>query len=314
MLWINLIMDSLGSLALATEPPYDELLHRQPTKKNESIINGKMWKHILFQSIIQLLLLVFLYLYAPHFIPEDNYVRLAENRLIEYCYGALPGKTKVENIIFGIDPKWSNEYNLKGKKEFCGNYGEKQDLSMAYDTYIHNNANSSHMTIIFNVFVIYTLFNQINCRVIDDNFNIFVRIGNNIFFPIITLSELVLQIFLIQFGGDAFKCSESGLSLMQWLISIGFSLFTFILSFIIKIIPIDVCIQNILDNASRGNKVAGIDDLLHKNDLTDNGSKDNEKNQNKIRKSLIDALRKNSDTSFDISPREKKPKLILAYD
>ena len=314
MLWINLIMDSLGSLALATEPPYDELLHRQPTKKNESIINGKMWKHILFQSIIQLLLLVFLYLYAPHFIPEDNYVRLAENRLIEYCYGALPGKTKVENIIFGIDPKWSNEYNLKGKKEFCGNYGEKQDLSMAYDTYIHNNANSSHMTIIFNVFVIYTLFNQINCRVIDDNFNIFVRIGNNIFFPIITLSELVLQIFLIQFGGDAFKCSESGLSLMQWLISIGFSLFTFILSFIIKIIPIDVCIQNILDNASRGNKVAGIDDLLHKNDLTDNGSKDNEKNQNKIRKSLIDALRKNSETSFDISPREKKPKLILAYD
>ena len=314
MLWINLIMDSLGSLALATEPPYDELLHRQPTKKNESIINGKMWKHILFQSIIQLLLLVFLYLYAPHFIPEDNYVRLAENRLIEYCYGALPGKTKVENIIFGIDPKWSNEYNLKGKKEFCGNYGEKQDLSMAYDTYIHNNANSSHMTIIFNVFVIYTLFNQINCRVIDDNFNIFVRIGNNIFFPIITLSELVLQIFLIQFGGDAFKCSESGLSLMQWLISIGFSLFTFILSFIIKIIPIDVCIQNILDNASRGNKVAGIDDLLHKSDLTDNGSKNNEKNQNKIRKSLIDALRKNSETSFDISPREKKPKLILAYD
>ena len=314
MLWINLIMDSLGSLALATEPPYDELLHRQPTKKNESIINGKMWKHILFQSIIQLLLLVFLYLYAPYFIPEDNYVRLAENRLIEYCYGALPGKTKVENIIFGIDPKWSNEYNLKGKKEFCGNYGEKQDLSMAYDTYIHNNANSSHMTIIFNVFVIYTLFNQINCRVIDDNFNIFVRIGNNIFFPIITLSELVLQIFLIQFGGDAFKCSESGLSLMQWIISIGFSLFTFILSFIIKIIPIDVCIQNILDNASRGNKVAGIDDLLHKSDLTDNGSKNNEKNQNKIRKSLIDALRKNSETSFDISPREKKPKLILAYD
>ena len=184
---------------------------------------------------------------------------------------------------------------------------------MAYDTYVHNNANSSHMTIIFNVFVIYTLFNQINCRVIDDNFNIFIRIGNNLFFPIITLSELVLQIFLIQFGGDAFKCTERGLSLMQWLISIGFSLVTFLLSIIIKLIPIDVFIQNILDNASRGNKVAGIDDLLKKSDLTDNGSKNNG-NQNKIRKSLIDALRKNSDTSFDISPREKKPKLILAYD
>ena len=316
MLWINLIMDSLGSLALATEPPYDELLNRQPTKKNESIINGKMWKHILFQSIIQLLLLVFLYLYAPNFIPEDDYVRLAENRLIEYCYGVLPGETKVNNIIFGIDPKWSNKYSLKVKKEFCGNYGEKQDLSMAYDTYLHNNANSSHMTIIFNVFVIYTLFNQINCRVIDDNFNILVRIGNNIFFPIITLGELFLQIILIQFGGDAFKCTERGLTLIQWLVSIGFSLVTFFLSIIIKLIPVDVMIQNILDNASRGNKVAGIDDLLHKSDLTDdnNGTKNNENNQNKIRKSLIDILRKNSDNSFDITPREKKPKLILAYD
>ena len=316
MLWINLIMDSLGSLALATEPPYDELLNRQPTKKNESIINGKMWKHILFQSIIQLILLVFLYLYAPSFIQEDDYVRLAENKLIEYCYGVLPGETKSNNIIFGIDPKWESKYTLKGKKEFCGNYGEKQDLSMAYDTYIHNNANSSHMTIVFNVFVIYTLFNQINCRVIDDNFNIFVRIGNNLFFPIITLSELLLQIILIELGGDAFKCTERGLTLMQWMISIGFSLVTFVLSVIIKLIPIDVCIQNILDNISRGNQVAGIDDLLHKSDLTDDniGSKINDNNPNKIKKSLIDALRKNSETSMDISPREKKPKLILAYE
>ena len=313
MLWINLIMDSLGSLALATEPPYDELLNRQPTKKNESIINGKMWKHILFQSLVELILLIFLYLYAPLFIPEDDYVRLAENRLIEYCYGSLPGKTKANNIIYGIDPKWSNEFSLKGKKEFCGYYVDKQDLSMAYDSYIQYNANSSHMTIIFNVFVIYTLFNQINCRVIDDNFNIFVRIGNNMFFPIITLGELILQIFLIQFGGDAFKCTERGLTIFQWLICIAFSLVTFLLSVIIKFIPIDVCFQNILDNISRGNKVAGIDDLLHKSDLTDE-SKNNENVNNKMRGSLIDILRKNSNNSMDISFREKKPKLILTYE
>ena len=33
MLWVNLIMDSLGSLALATEPPYEELLNRKPTNR-----------------------------------------------------------------------------------------------------------------------------------------------------------------------------------------------------------------------------------------------------------------------------------------
>ena len=51
MLWVNLIMDSLGSLALATEPPYDELLERKPTNRTESIINGRMWKHIILQSL-----------------------------------------------------------------------------------------------------------------------------------------------------------------------------------------------------------------------------------------------------------------------
>ena len=316
MLWINLIMDSLGSLALATEPPYDELLHRQPTKKNESIINGKMWKHILLQSLIQLILLVFLYLYAPKFIPEDNYVRLAENKLIEYCFGNLPGKTKVTNIIYGTDPTWKEEYiNIHNNNQnFCGNYYNKQNLALAYDTYVHNNANSAHMTIIFNVFVIYTLFNQINCRVIDDNLNIFIRIGNNIFFPIITSGELTLQIFLIEFGGDAFKCAEGGLTLNQWLISIGFSAITFFLSIVIKFIPFDVFIQNILDNISKGNKVAGIDDLTHKSELNDDNNEKKEANNNVMRKSLIDVLRKNTNTSMDISFREKKPNLIYAID
>jgi magnesium-transporting ATPase (P-type) len=30
LLWVNLIMDTLGALALATEPPTDNLMKRQP--------------------------------------------------------------------------------------------------------------------------------------------------------------------------------------------------------------------------------------------------------------------------------------------
>jgi magnesium-transporting ATPase (P-type) len=41
-----MIMDSLASLALATELPTDELLERPPYRKNEYIINRKMVKHI----------------------------------------------------------------------------------------------------------------------------------------------------------------------------------------------------------------------------------------------------------------------------
>jgi Ca2+ transporting ATPase len=38
MLWVNLIMDTLGALALATEPPSDEILTRQPYKKDNAIV------------------------------------------------------------------------------------------------------------------------------------------------------------------------------------------------------------------------------------------------------------------------------------
>jgi magnesium-transporting ATPase (P-type) len=39
LLWVNLIMDSLASLALATEPPRPELLDRPPYRRDEYIIS-----------------------------------------------------------------------------------------------------------------------------------------------------------------------------------------------------------------------------------------------------------------------------------
>lgn len=46
MLWINLIMDTFASLALATEAPTEKLLYRLPHNRNEYIITKKMFKHI----------------------------------------------------------------------------------------------------------------------------------------------------------------------------------------------------------------------------------------------------------------------------
>ncbi len=57
MLWVNLIMDTLASLALATEPPNDELLKRKPYSKRESLITAQMWKFIIFQGFCQIVIL-----------------------------------------------------------------------------------------------------------------------------------------------------------------------------------------------------------------------------------------------------------------
>jgi hypothetical protein len=61
MLWVNLIMDSLGALALGTEPPTDELLERKPFVSHASLLTPKMWRNILAQSFFQLVLLLVIY-------------------------------------------------------------------------------------------------------------------------------------------------------------------------------------------------------------------------------------------------------------
>ena len=43
MLWVNLIIDTLASLALATEPPTEDVLKRKPYARNEYIITNEMW-------------------------------------------------------------------------------------------------------------------------------------------------------------------------------------------------------------------------------------------------------------------------------
>jgi len=65
MLWVNLIMDTMGALALGTEPPALSLLDRRPYKRDASLINLPMWRNILVQASFQLGLLIFLLRRGP---------------------------------------------------------------------------------------------------------------------------------------------------------------------------------------------------------------------------------------------------------
>lgn len=46
-------MDTFGALALATEPPNENLLKRKPYGRNDYIISPTMMKHILGQGLFQ---------------------------------------------------------------------------------------------------------------------------------------------------------------------------------------------------------------------------------------------------------------------
>lgn len=57
MLWVNLVMDTFGALALATEPPMNDILNRAPYPKSASIVNDIMWRNIFGHAIFQIILL-----------------------------------------------------------------------------------------------------------------------------------------------------------------------------------------------------------------------------------------------------------------
>uniref|UniRef100_A0A8C1RZE2 Calcium-transporting ATPase n=1 Tax=Cyprinus carpio TaxID=7962 RepID=A0A8C1RZE2_CYPCA len=57
MLWVNLIMDTFASLALATEPPTEALLMRKPYGRNKPLISSTMTKNILGHGVYQLIII-----------------------------------------------------------------------------------------------------------------------------------------------------------------------------------------------------------------------------------------------------------------
>ncbi|ESW10749.1 hypothetical protein PHAVU_009G234600 [Phaseolus vulgaris] len=60
LLWVNLIMDTLGALALATEPPTDHLMDRSPVGRREPLITNIMWRNLLIQAMYQVSVLLVL--------------------------------------------------------------------------------------------------------------------------------------------------------------------------------------------------------------------------------------------------------------
>lgn len=65
LLWVNLLMDSLASLALASEPPVDALLTKPPVNRTEHMITTRMWANMLGQAAYQITVVMILLFLGP---------------------------------------------------------------------------------------------------------------------------------------------------------------------------------------------------------------------------------------------------------
>ncbi|XP_059609751.1 plasma membrane calcium-transporting ATPase 1 isoform X5 [Phlebotomus argentipes] len=176
MLWVNLIMDTLASLALATELPTPDLLLRKPYGRTKPLISRTMMKNILGQAIYQL------------------------------------------GVIFSL--------LFIGDKLLDIESGRGQELGAGP---------TQHFTVIFNSFVMMTLFNEFNARKIHGQRNVFEGIFTNPIFYIIWIGTCVSQVLIIQFGKMAF--STKGLTLEQWLWCLFFGVGTLLWGQVVTTVP-----------------------------------------------------------------------------
>ncbi|RKP37646.1 PMCA-type calcium-translocating P-type ATPase [Dimargaris cristalligena] len=140
LLWVNLIMDTLAALALATEPPTEELLKRLPAPRNASLINYQMWRMIFGQAIFQVLINLLLIHLGP-------------------AVFHLPNSPQGDQIL---------------------------------------------RTMVFNSFVFLQVFNELNCRRIDDTLNVFENLHRDYGFLLVQVAVVGAQALIVTFGGMAF--------------------------------------------------------------------------------------------------------------
>ncbi|OVA09885.1 Cation-transporting P-type ATPase [Macleaya cordata] len=60
LLWVNLIMDTLGALALATDRPTEELMDKPPVGRTAPLITNIMWRNLSAQALYQIMVLLIL--------------------------------------------------------------------------------------------------------------------------------------------------------------------------------------------------------------------------------------------------------------
>ncbi|KAG0054959.1 hypothetical protein BGZ83_009943 [Gryganskiella cystojenkinii] len=193
LLWVNLIMDTLAALALATDPPTPDMLDRQPEPRTAPLISFTMWKMIIGQAILQLTITFVLEYAGMNILNYDE--------TPSYLMDRVAQNPKIKDAYTGF---------------------KRQELD----------------TMVFNTFVFLQIFNEVNCRRLDNHLNIFAGIQRNRYFIIIFIIMVLFQAIIVMFGGAAFETEK--LNGIQWLICVLLGLLSLPVGVIIRLLPDEI--------------------------------------------------------------------------
>jgi magnesium-transporting ATPase (P-type) len=197
-------------------------LERPPQGRDEYIISRKMLRQIIPMAIYMIGILWAICFGGDQFFPEpDPEFRLYNSTMI------LQGN--------GYEPA-GNEF------VYSGRVADRDPEKNTKNAQLYINADkihgaSRHLSNVFNVFVVMTIFNLMNGRIVDGSFNIFKGVFNNWTFCVIYVAICASQGVIMHVGSDALKISRGGVHGYHWLIACVLGFTTWIASALFKLLP-----------------------------------------------------------------------------
>ena len=202
LLWVNLIMDTIAALALGTEAPTRALLQRKPFGRYDRLISTYMFRNIAGQAIFQIGIILAL-LYAGHNLPWlDVPCAYAQKSYLHQITPCL------------IDGRTATNAEIDTQTTIL-------------------------QTCIFNTFVYCQVFNEINSRKVNGEFNSWENLFGNWMFVVIMIVVGVGQAILVIFPGEFLGVAPfPGIGWKQWLTCVVIALFTLPLGLLLNLIPV----------------------------------------------------------------------------
>jgi Ca2+-transporting ATPase len=207
LLWINVIMDTLASIALCSEPPRPGLMRMPPKRRDENILTPSMvWT--IFTTGAFFVVVILALLWGMKGDPEHPGWFAGNGAWSVEAGGSREAMPR--EALEKVDPQ-GNRWKVRS---------DYPDTRLA-DREVEVSFTVLQVSLFFSIYVFFQVWNQINSRSLVPEVSGFHRILENRTFLTVAATVAVGQILIVTFGGPIFKVEP--LNPLQWLAVIAFT-------------------------------------------------------------------------------------------
>jgi P-type Ca2+ transporter type 2C len=222
LLWLNLIMDTLAALALATERPSDAVLHELPVFKQAPLITNRMKAFIASHAVVQVAV-IFLHMFSSY-------------AWLDTVEGDCSGPYADAAAYATCAKLCSDEGGVFKSGGDC-------------------QQGKVHSTIIFNTFIWMQIFNIFNARLLSDVLWPFHELFSHSYMLCAVVVVICgFQVFAVE-AASSFMQTKS-LGWRDWIVTVAFGAGELPLGVIVRLLPVKNEVpQQVLEKLEQENKM-----------------------------------------------------------